>query len=146
MKMRIPRLVLPVLFLLAAFRAFAADAPPDPATLTDAVRISIGKKLAVKFTMDRNALKNPVIVEKLGDKEAGITLDFKKDSGILMLDIHSALGKTLRCRCLARLWGKKTWFETDVVPVMAGLDDMETWQDPIEEVVLFDFKLTDEKP
>jgi hypothetical protein len=28
---------------------------------------------------------------------------------------------------------------------MAGLVSFETWQEPIEELVLFDFKLTDEK-
>ena len=42
--------------------------------------------------------------------------------------------------------GKTTYFETDIVTIMAGLSDYESWEDPIEELVLFDFKLTDEKP
>jgi hypothetical protein len=32
------------------------------------------------------------------------------------------------------------------VPVKAGLFSLELWQEPIEELVLFDFKLVAEKP
>jgi hypothetical protein len=45
-----------------------------------------------------------------------------------------------------RLKVRKEYFETSlIVPVTVGIMGFETWQDPVEELVLFDFKLTDEK-
>jgi len=42
----------------------------------------------------------------------------------------------------ARHKGRKAFFETSIVPVKAGLFSLELWREPIEELVLFDFKLS----
>lgn len=139
------RLLLTAIFMLGAIHAFAADAPPDPSKLTDSIKIFLGKKYTLHFQQAGGVLKKPEISEKDDPKQPGVSLDFKQEDGMVILDIKNNFSKTLRCRCLARLKGKTTYFETDLVPIPAGLSDYESWQDSIEEFVLFDFKLTDEK-
>ena len=45
-----------------------------------------------------------------------------------------------------QLTARRIGYQTSIVPVKSGLFGIELWQDPIEELVLFDFKLTDGKP
>ena len=47
----------------------------------------------------------------------------------------------MKFRALARIKGRKDYFETSIVPVRSGLLGIEVWQDEIEELVLFDFQL-----
>lgn len=142
--MKMPRL--PFIALLAVLATHAlAEPPPDPAKIEDSIRITLGKKLTVQFQADGNTLKKPVITEHPDAKQPVLSLDFSQQDGNAMLDIKNGFPKALHCRCLARLKGKTAWFETNIVTIMAGLDDFESWGDPIEELVLFDFKLIDEK-
>jgi hypothetical protein len=141
--MKTPGSLLCLALLVCGAGAFA-QLPPDPASLKDSVKITLGKKVAVKFDVDGDLLKKPVIVEKLDTRDAGIKLDFSRKQGMIMLAISNGLKKSLHCRCLARLKGKSTYFETSIVTIGAGLDDFESWEDPIEELVLFDFKLVNQ--
>lgn len=64
----------------------------------------------------------------------------------MALKLTNGLPKALRYRAAIRIKGRKDYVETSLIlPVMTGLVSYETWQDPIEELVLFDFKLTNEK-
>ncbi len=138
MKMRI----LAVLFLVIA--AAGADAP-DPAKIKEKVTIEVGKKKLVQFEQKGDDLKNPKVVEKADDKLMIPSFDFSKSDGNLILTTKNPFPKNLKFRALARLKGRKDYFETSIVPVQSGLLSFELWQDPIEELILFDFKLTDEK-
>jgi hypothetical protein len=142
--MKTSRLLFIILVAFSATHSLA-EPPPDPAKIEDSVRIIIGKKLMIQFQADGNILKKPVVTEHPDTKEPVVSLDFSQQDGSVMLDIKNNFPKALHCQCLARLKGKTTYFETDIVTIMAGLDDFESWEDPIEELVLFDFKLTDEK-
>lgn len=133
------------ILLLAAIptAAVVADDKIDPATLTDKVTIKLGKKLLVQFEQKGKALTKPKEVEKAADQPPTLSLDFSKNGDNLMLITKNPFPKALKFRALARLKGHKDYFETSVVPVESKLFSAELWQDPIEELVLFDFKLQD---
>jgi hypothetical protein len=74
-----------------------------------------------------------------------VWLDFRQDQRGYVLFICHSFSKTLEARCLARLRGYDTYFETDILPIPVKLVSPEIWKETIEELVLFDFKLTDRK-
>jgi hypothetical protein len=80
-------------------------------------------------------------VKQLGPKQPGISLEFSAQGGMNILHIKNGFRQTLRLRCLMCRKGQRTYLETNVLPIPAGLGDFESWPDPIEELVLFDFKL-----
>ena len=55
--------------------------------------------------------------------------------------IQNGFPRTLRFRCLRRLKGQQTYSETSILAIPAKLGDFESWREPIEKLVLFDFKL-----
>jgi hypothetical protein len=132
------------MFLL--FTAVAApDDKIDPATIKEKVTIELGKKLTVRFEQEGDALTHPKVVEKPEGKTPTPTFDFRKMDDNLILMTRNPFPKDLKFRALARLKGHKEYFETSIVPVKSGLFSLELWQDPIEELVLFEFKLIDEE-
>ena len=135
-----------VILLIAVPTSMAAgDDKPDPAKIKDKVTIEVGKKLIVKFEKKGDALSDPKVVKEATEKPPTPTFDFSKMDDNLMLTTNNPFSKDLKFRALARLKGRKDYFETSIVPVKSGLFGIELWQDPIEELILFEFKLTDEK-
>ncbi|WP_406698504.1 hypothetical protein V5E97_06440 [Singulisphaera sp. Ch08] len=138
---------LPVFLLVTVTTAVAApDQAVDPSTLKDKVTIEVGKSIAVRFEQQGNTLTRPKIVEKAADQPTTLSLDFRKQDDMLILVTKNPFPKDLKFRALARLKGRKSYFETSIVPVKAGLLSFELWQDPIEELILFDFTLIDNQP
>lgn len=143
--MRATRSLAVVLMIVTPAAAVSKDQPPDPATLKDKVTIGLGKQIVVQFEQNGSALSHPKVVEKAGDKPPTPTFDFRKMGDNLMLVTKNPFPKDLKFRALARVKGRKDYYETSIVPVKGGLLGIELWQDPIEELVLFDFALTDAK-
>jgi hypothetical protein len=132
--------------LATATPCFAAvKEAPDPAKIKDKVTLAVGKDVAVQFQQEGNALSAPKIVEKPDGKTPAVTFTFKKEAELLMLNTKNPFTKTFSFRALIRLKGRKDYKETSIIAIPAGLFSFESWGDPIEEIVLFDFKLTDEK-
>ena len=129
-----------LLVLLLVAGGALGDAP-DPATLKDKVTIAVDKTLLVQFEAKADALTQPKIVAKLADKPLTTTFEFKTMGDNLVLSTKNPFPQDLKFRALARLKGRKNYFETSIVPVKSGLFGLELWQDPIEELILFDFKL-----
>ena len=121
----------------------AKDEVPDPAKLKDKVTIGVGKKLVVRFEQEGDTLSHPRVVETPGDRPPTPSFDLRQKDGSVILSTKNPFPKDLRFRALARLKGRKDYFETSIVPVKGGLFGIELWQDPIEELTLFDFKLSD---
>jgi len=118
----------------------------DPATLKDKVSLALGAKGTIQFTRDGDTLTAPVLVKGAGQNQPGISVEFTKRPEFIALNLQNRLPKAIRYRAAVRLKGRKDFVETSlIVPVHAGLVSFETWQDPIEEIILFEFKLTDEK-
>ena len=135
--------------VLIAFVTTARAAPEkaiDPATIKEKVTINVGKKLYVRFEQKGDMLSNPKVVEKADPKTPTLTLDFLKQGDMLILATKNPFPKNLKFRALTRLKGRKDSFETSIVPVVANLASFELWQEPIEELVLYEFQLVDEKP
>ena len=133
--------------IIAGIEALApAPNTVDLSKLKDTVTISIGKNLAVAFAQKANALAGPKIVENAKKATPAVTFDFQKQDANLMLITQNPYAKDLKFRAMARLKGHKDYFETSIVPVGSGLFGVELWQEPIEELVLFDFKLIDGEP
>ena len=125
---------------------FAGDIKIDPAKLTNTVVISVGQKCDVHFEQQGNKLSAPQIIKDISQKgEIELSLDFRKEKDISLLIIRNKFEKTLRFRALARLQGSGEIFETTILPIESNMSNYESWPDPIEELVLFDFKLTDER-
>ena len=135
-------------FIVTAVLAQAAvpDKAIDPAALKDKVTISVGKKLVVQFKQAVDALTDPRVVAKPADDPPTVSFDFRNQNDMIILSTKNPFRKDLQFRALARHKDRKDFFETSIVPVKAGLFSFELWQEPIEELVLFEFKLVDDKP
>jgi tetratricopeptide (TPR) repeat protein len=127
------------------------DAPPfNVANLQNKVVIKLGQKLAVQFKVNGDQIIDPKIVHVDGQQPDRspdcLWLDFRQDKrGRVMFLWHSFRG-TMSAKCLARLKDYDTYFDTDNIrPIPIKVVSPELWKEPIEELVLFDFKLSDTK-
>jgi hypothetical protein len=135
-----------VIVLVGALFAIANPGySADPAEIKEKVSITPGKSLIVQFQQHGDVLRQPRIVDKADRSSPHIFFDLKKEDGMLILSIKSGCEKTVRLRALMRLKGDNRYIETSMLPLMPKLTGFESWQDPIEELVLFEFKTTNEK-
>jgi hypothetical protein len=118
----------------------------DPAQIKEKITINVGSKIDVQFEQKGDALSNYMVVEKPKDKSPVVHMEFSAQGPRLTLSTQNPFPKFLAFRAAARHKGRKTYVETSIMPVGAGLFSFELWQEPIEELVLFDFKLIDERP
>jgi hypothetical protein len=143
--MNILKLIAAIVLLCAAAEAAPGD-QIDPKEHKDAVSLTLGSKGVIQLKQEGGAITAATLIKDPDQKEPGIKVEFKKEPQFLALMLKNALPKSLRYRAAIRTKGSRQFFETSlIVPVTAGLLSYETWQDPIEELVLFEFKLTDEK-
>ncbi|MEY2576156.1 MAG: hypothetical protein QOF80_1643 [Verrucomicrobiota bacterium] len=122
-------------------RAEKAVPLPDAAKVT----IKLGEKLTAHFEVDGESLINPTTGK--GDRlaENSVALDFRLRDGRRVLFLRHSFSKSIRVTCLARLKGQDAYFETDLLPIPANVTNPELWSDPIEELVLFDFRFDGRK-
>jgi hypothetical protein len=118
----------------------------DPATIKEKITIGVGSKIDVQFDQKGEVLSNYKVVENPKDKASIVHMEFTTQGPGLTLVTKNPFPKDLSFRAIARHKGRKTYIETSIIPVKAGLLGFELWQEPIEELVLFDFKLIDGKP
>jgi hypothetical protein len=126
--------------LLFTLHANAAE-PHQPAKLKDKVTVKPGQNLTIQFQAQGDSLKGPKTVKQPDPKQPSVALDLSQSGENVILHIKNGFRLTLRVRCLMRLKGQPTFRETSIIPIPAGLGDFESWRDPIEQLVLFDFKL-----
>ncbi|MFA6271450.1 MAG: hypothetical protein WC657_09705 [Candidatus Paceibacterota bacterium] len=128
--------------LFSGLLAIAAQSV-DPAKLLDKVTITPGQKMALLFDVQGDVLTKPRNAERPDEKQPGILLTFGQHEGVpgLILSMKHDFPRTLTCRCLMRLKGRKEFVETSILPVKSQMAHYESWTDPIEEIVLFEFKL-----
>jgi hypothetical protein len=119
----------------------AAPKPLDPAQIKEKVTIKLDQKIDIQFSHKGGAISGPKVVEKPQAGSPTVHVEFSKRDDNLMLVTQNPFPKSLAFRALARYEGRKSYIETSIVPVGAGIFGVELWRDPIEELVLFDFKL-----
>jgi hypothetical protein len=144
--MRILLLAAALSFLCTAAALAAPRERIDPKSVRDKISLTLGTKGTIQFKQQGDMLTDP----KLGDADdrgkPGMGVELKKEDKLFILVVQNRFPKGLRYRAAARLKGAEDFVETSVVRVGARLSSFESWDDPIEEIILFDFKLTDEKP
>ena len=135
--------VIAVFVLLTS--ASAAERSIDPSKLSDKITLPLGRKILVEFEQHGNVLSRPRVVKAPTGKASVVLFDFQDRGGnIWILTIKNAFPKTFRFRALAHPKGQSRLFETSILPVFPGLVNFESWHEPFSELILFDFKLTDE--
>jgi hypothetical protein len=140
--------ILTVLALLGTASVMAAPNDQiDVQAIKARITLHLGDKGLIQFKRDGNTLAEPKLIQSSDEKAPGVEVEFKKEPEFLMLNLKNRFPKGLFYRAAIRLKGRTDYVETSLItPVGAGLLSLESWQDLIEELVLFDFKLTDENP
>jgi len=118
---------------------------PDPAKLKDKVTLKLNDKVTVTFHAQGDKLTDPKIAPQSDEKPSSISFSFTLEQGVRMLTIQNAFSRGIRMRCLARVAGAKDYVENNVHPLFPNFFSTEAFGDRVEELVLFDFKLTDDK-
>jgi len=82
--------------------------------------------------------------------KADVWLIFTQEKELLggvgmMLTIRSKIKRELRLDALMTIPGKKEVYKTSILPIEAGLSDFESWPHPVVQLVLRNFRLSDEK-
>lgn len=121
------------------------SAVPTVSKIKDRIAISFGKKTAVRFKMENGQHVHPEVVSAGKAEPQTLWLDYHEEKGKRVLLLRHSFRRTLRARCLARLHGYDTYFETDILPVPVRTINPELWSEPIDELVIFAFELTGEE-
>jgi hypothetical protein len=142
--------------IIASMKAAANPEPSaspktvDLAPIKDKVVIKPSQKINVQFSREGDSLAAPKIVATEKDrpdaKAEVVRFDFSQKGKDLMLSTQNPFAKSLLFRAALKHKGREAHVETTIVPVRAGLFSIEMWREPIEELVLFDFRLEAEKP
>jgi hypothetical protein len=119
-------------------RAKVPDDPKSPDELTDKVIVKRGESIIARFAEAPDGLARPKIVKEEPKDRPYLKVEFK-DAEPLVAAITSSAPKTMRVRCLARNKGETTYKEVIIVALKSGTPSFETWSEPIEELVFFDF-------
>lgn len=139
MKLSIPLTVL----LVAALGA--GEDTPDPKTLKDKITLTAGKSLLVQFERKGGDLTKPNVVKKESDAPPTVNFELTRMGNTLLLATKNPFPQPLKFRALARYKGRQEYRETSIQPVLGRLLGIELWKEPIEELVLFDFKLIEKE-
>ena len=110
-------------------------------------KVSVRMNETVRFTFDQRGdhLVNPRVVNA-AQKRATLTLKLiRSPRGLSDLFITSTFPKTLRFRCAAHFAGRPGFLTTKTHPVYPKIMDAEGFFASVEEFVLFDFHVTDER-
>jgi hypothetical protein len=121
-----------------AVRAKVPEEPKSPDELTEKVVVKKGETVISRFAEAPDGLARPKVLKEAPSDRPYIKVEFK-DGDPLVAALTSTFPKTVKMRCLAKKKGETTYDEIMIVPLKSGTPSFETWSDPIEELVLFDF-------
>lgn len=139
--------LLPSLLVVFVAATFAAPGERvDRQAIKDSVTLQLGSAGTIQFKQVGDKLTELKLVKTPEGDQTGIDVEFKKHPEFLAMKLKNNLTKSIRYRAAIRIKGRQDYVETSlIVPVAPGLFSYESWGDPIEELVLFDFQLVDPK-
>ncbi|MEK7950333.1 hypothetical protein [Luteolibacter soli] len=114
------------------------DDPKTPDDLPEKFVVKKGQTVIVRFSLAEDGLARPKIIKEVPQDRSYMQVEFK-DGDPLTAALTSTFPKTLKLRCLAKKAGETTYNEITIVPLKSGTPSFETWSDPYEELVFFDF-------
>ena|SRR5438128_10303843 len=139
---RLAILLAPLMFCASASAEYE---PIDIKPLRDKIGIRLHQKFAIVFDQRGNRLVNPRLLTT-STKQPYIVGEFLEHKGMKVLAIQSIFPKMVRYHAAARGEGRRDWHRVNrMYGLLPNVLNTEGFQDPIEEFVLYDFTLTNEK-
>jgi hypothetical protein len=144
--MKAARLALLLLLLICCTSARAEYEPIDITRVRDKINIRFHQKFAIVFAQRGNRVVNPRILTT-STKQPYIVGEFVgTPKGNRMLMLQSTFPKMVRYHAVARGQNGRAWHRVNrMFGLLPNVASAEGFQDPIEEFVLYDFTLTNEK-
>jgi hypothetical protein len=144
--MKATRFLLPLIILLSVASARAEYEPIDITHIRDKINIRFGQNFAIVFDRRGNRLVHPRLLTTSTKQPyiVGTFTDTPKGNRMLML--QSTFSKMVRYHAAARGKGRRDWHRVNrMYGLLPNVAQAEGFGDPIEEFVLYDFTLTNEK-
>jgi hypothetical protein len=137
--------LVPLFVSLLSCRSVVAEYEPiDVSRVRDKVSTQLHQNFAIVFDQRGNRLVNPSGINT-ARKEPVIMGEFLDHKGLRML-IQSTFPKVVRYHAAARGEGRRDWHRLNrMFGLLPKVAISKGFQDPIEEFVLYDFTLTNEK-
>jgi len=112
------------------------------------MQIYPGETIYVEVDQDNGIIKGMKAVKEIKDPKTTLTIKFSQKSEnkihqMMMLEIQNPFEKNLAYKAKMFLLKQNKWFDTNVLPVMAGLTAFETWPDIIISLGLGSWKFTE---
>src|SRR5437870_9033983 len=140
---RIAILLLPLIFYTSARAEYE---PIDITHVRDKINIRFGQNFAIVFDRRGNRLVHPRLLTTATKQPyiVGTFTDTPKGNRMLML--QSTFSKMVRYPAAARGKGRRDWHRVNrMYGLLPNVAQAEGFGDPIDEFVLYDFTLTNEK-
>ena len=125
---------------------YEEDIQATPFVLPDeSIQLYPGETVYIEVKQENGVIKGMTAVKEIADPSKTLTISFtqtanKKVHELMMLKITNPFPRKLIYRATIFLLQQKTWNETDVYPVEAGLAGIETWPDIIISIGLGGWK------
>jgi hypothetical protein len=144
--MKTTRLATLLVTIILCASARAEYEPIDITHLRDTIHIRFHQKFAIFFDQRGNRLGNPRLLTT-STKQPYIVGEFTDTpKGSRMLMLQSTFPKMVRYHAAARGEGRRDWHRVNrMYGLLPKVASAEGFGDPIEEFVLYDFTLTNEK-
>jgi hypothetical protein len=131
--------LLPAMLAFIATTAVFAKTPMPP----DSIAVKTGKTISVMFTQTGDRLLSPNPLPAPVDGESVVTLKLEQAGPSCTLYITNGFGKTLSYRTMVRFRGKSNMEDMPAVPVRPYREGVMSFAARVEEIVLYELRLSD---
>ena len=144
--MKATRSLFPLVMFLCVTAARAEYEPIDISHIRDKINVRLGQKFAIVFDQRGNRLLKPRLLTTSTKQPYIVGTFVDTPKGNLMLMLQSTFPKMVRYHAAARGKGRRDWHRVNrMYGLLPNVASAEGFGDPIDEFVLYDFTLTNEK-
>jgi hypothetical protein len=125
-----------LMLLLASTLAHAQTGSP-----LDIVTVKTGDEVWVTFTQSGTELTRPVALTSSPGPSSVVTIKLERTGPMRTLYITNGFAQPMRCKARVRFRGRAEHMEHEMGPIGAEEENVMTFNNPVEEIVLFEFRL-----
>jgi hypothetical protein len=124
---------------------YEEDIKATPYVLPDrTIQVYPGETVYVEVEQENGIIKSMTAVKEIKNPSKTITIAFtqtakKKVHELMMLKIANPFSLNLTYKANIYVLQRKAWFNTNVLPVMAGLSGFESWPQVITSIAVGDW-------
>jgi len=124
---------------------YEEDIKATPYVLPDrTIQLYPGETVYVEVEQENGVIKNMTAVKEIKTPSKTITITFtqtvkKRVHELMMLKIANPFPLNLTYTAKMYVLQRKAWFDTDVLPVRAGISGIETWPQVITSIAVGDW-------